>query len=158
MKTVKPLLLALSLWPMLAAAAGAEDSHAPHGGVDAAQAGRPGDPGKVSRTVKVAMHDTMRFTPETITVKAGETVRFVVRNDGKLEHEMVIGTANDLQAHAELMRIRPADKHAGRNQITLAPGQQGILIWHFDRAGMVDFACLVPGHFEAGMTGKIAVR
>lgn len=158
MTTIKPLLLALSLSPMLAIAAGMEGGHAHHDAAAQSAAGQPGDSGKVTRTVNVTMRDTMRFAPEAIVVKAGETVRFVVRNLGKVDHEMVIGTASELQAHAQMMRGMPADKHAGPNQVTLAPGQRGTLVWQFDRPGTVDFACLVPGHFEAGMVGKVVVR
>ncbi|WP_454740832.1 cupredoxin family protein [Cupriavidus basilensis] len=114
---------------------------------------------RASRTVNVAMADTMRYTPDSIAVKRGETVRFVVRNVGKVEHEMVIGTAGELKEHAQMMRSMPAEKHAaGPNQVTLAPGQQGVLVWKFDGPGTVDFACLVPGHFEAGMVGKVVVK
>ncbi|GAA0794704.1 MULTISPECIES: cupredoxin domain-containing protein [Cupriavidus] len=158
MKTIKSLLLALSMSPMLATAAGMEGNHAHHDAAIKSAAGQPGDSDKVTRTVNVAMRDTMRFTPEAIVVKAGETVRFVVRNLGKVDHEMIIGTASELQAHAQMMRNMPADKHAGPNQVTLAPGQQGTLVWQFARPETVDFACLVPGHFEAGMVGKIVVR
>ncbi|CAG9166429.1 cupredoxin domain-containing protein [Cupriavidus pinatubonensis] len=159
MKTIKPLLLAVGIMtPMLALAAGSMDSHASHGTTAKSAAGQPGKPAKVSRTVKVAMADTMRFTPDSITVKRGETVRFVVRNVGKLEHEMVIGTASELKEHAQMMRSMAAARHAGPNQVTLAPGQQGELIWQFDGPGTVDFACLVPDHFDAGMVGKVVVK
>ena len=66
--------------------------------------GKPGDPTKVSRTVAVDMSDAMRFTPAKISVKKGETVRFVVKNSGQLKHEMVLGTAKELREHAELMK------------------------------------------------------
>lgn len=104
------------------------------------------------------MHDTMRFTPDKISVKAGDTVRFVVRNTGKAEHEMVIGTSSELREHAHLMRNMPMARHAEANQVSLAPGQQGVLIWKFDRPGTVGFACLLPGHYEAGMVGKVTVK
>ncbi|WP_354687338.1 cupredoxin family protein [Cupriavidus necator] len=158
MKTIKPLLLVLGMLPMLAFAAGSMDGHASHGTATKSAAGQPGKPAKVSRTIDVAMSDTMRFTPDSITVKPGETVRFVVRNVGKVEHEMVIGTTSELKEHAQMMRSMPTSKHAGPNQITLAPGKRGTLVWQFDGPGTVDFVCLVPGHFEAGMVGKVVVK
>lgn len=120
--------------------------------------GKPGDPAKVSRTVEVVMDDTMRFTPAQIDVKAGETIRFFIKNTGKLQHEMVIGTLADLKAHAEEMKKMPGMQHVEPNMITLNAGQRGGLVWTFDQAGTVDFACLIPGHMEAGMVGKVNVN
>jgi uncharacterized cupredoxin-like copper-binding protein len=117
--------------------------------------GKPGDPQKVSRTIEVDMTDAMRFKPATIKVKRGETIRFLVRNTGKVKHEMVLGTIKELKEHAELMRKFPEMEHADPNQVSVEPGKTGELIWQFTRAGTFDFACLQPGHFEAGMVGKI---
>lgn len=121
-------------------------------------AGKAGDPAKVSRTIAVSMHDTMRFTPSQISVKAGETIRFFIKNEGKISHEMVIGTLDELKEHAAMMRKMPDMKHSEPNMITLAPGQRGGIVWQFGKAGEVDFACLVPGHMEAGMVGKVMVE
>lgn len=121
-------------------------------------AGQAGDSAKVSRTIAVEMNDTMRFTPSQISVKAGETIRFFIKNNGKVPHEMVIGTLAELKEHAEMMRKMPGMKHADANQISLNPGQRGGIVWQFDKAGEVDFACLVPGHMEAGMRGKVTVE
>lgn len=120
--------------------------------------GQAGDPTKVNRTVSVSLGDDMRFTPSQISVKAGETIRFFVKNSGKLQHEMVIGTVNELKSHAEMMRTMPGMKHAQPNTISLAAGQRGGIVWQFDQAGSVDFACLVPGHLEAGMVGQVLVE
>ncbi|MHB1012382.1 MAG: cupredoxin domain-containing protein [Desulfobacteria bacterium] len=117
--------------------------------------GKPGDPQKVTRTIEVDMTDAMRFKPATIKVKRGETIRFLVRNTGKVKHEMVLGTNKELKKHAELMRKFPEMEHADPNQVSVEPGMTGELIWQFTRAGTFDFACLQPGHFEAGMVGKI---
>jgi len=123
----------------------------------AAALGKPGDPGKVTRSVEVEMNDTMRFKPDSIRVKRGETIRFVVRNAGKVKHEMVLGTIKELKEHAELMRKFPEMEHADPNQVGVDPGMTGELVWQFTRDGTFDFACLVPGHFEAGMVGKVRV-
>ena len=136
-----------------------QDMHgsAPSAG-HASAAGRPGDPGRVDRTIAVEMDDTMRFTPAEISVKAGETIRFFVVNKVRLPHEMVIGTADELDEHAEMMRKMPDMKHAEPNQLNLGPGQRGGIVWTFDKSGAFAFACLVPGHKEAGMTGSVVVR
>ena len=121
-------------------------------------AGKPGDPEKVDRTIDITMDDNMRYTPSSISVKTGETVRFFIKNNGKMNHEMVIGSMDELKEHAEMMRKMPNMKHVEANMITLAPAQRGGIVWQFDKAGEVDFACLMPGHMEAGMTGKIDVE
>jgi len=119
--------------------------------------GKPGDPGKVTRTIPVEMNDAMRYRPDGIEVKRGETIRFIVRNTGKLTHEMVLGTTEELKEHAELMRKFPEMEHADPNQVRVEPGMTGELVWQFTKAGTFDFACLEPGHFEAGMVGKVQV-
>jgi uncharacterized cupredoxin-like copper-binding protein len=120
--------------------------------------GRAGDPKAVSRTVRVTMGDTMRFTPSALTVKRGETVRFVVRNEGKLLHEMILGTSDELARHAQMMRKFPDMEHDDPHMVHVKPGHTGDLVWTFNRAGEFRFACLVPGHFEAGMAGTIKVQ
>ena len=121
-------------------------------------AGTPGDPKKVSRAIKLVMSDDMKFTPSNIDVKRGETIKFVVKNAGKSRHEMIIGSMAELKEHAEMMRKMPGMEHAEPNQVTLDPGKTGALVWQFTKAGTVDFACLQPGHFEAGMMGKVTVK
>ncbi|MDD5174965.1 MAG: cupredoxin family protein [Sterolibacterium sp.] len=130
---------------------GDDDSHG-------AVIGKLGDPAKVSRTITVEMNDAMRFIPSTVVVKHGETVRFLVKNNGLLKHEMVLGSVAELKEHAELMRRFPAMQHADPNQVAVDPGKTGELIWQFAKTGKVDFACLQPGHFEAGMKGRVTVK
>lgn len=119
--------------------------------------GRTGDPKKVKRTVRISGNDTMRFSPADLTVRQGETVRFVVRNDGKVMHELVLGTRQELEQHAEWMRRFPNMEHEAPYMVHLAPGQSGEVIWQFTEPGEFHFGCLVPGHFEAGMKGRIRV-
>ena len=129
-----------------------------HNEVHASLAGMAGDPANVSRTVAVEMDDSMRFTPGSISVKAGETVRFFIVNKGKVPHEMVIGTADEIDEHAEMMKKMPGMAHQEANQINLSPGQRGGIVWQFAKAGTVTYACLVPGHKEAGMVGTVEVH
>lgn len=120
--------------------------------------GREGDPKKVTRTIKVDMSDAFRFTPSDVVLKRGETVKFVVGNSGKQLHEMVLGTAQELQQHAELMKKFPNMEHADANMAHVKPGAKGEIVWQFNKAGEYQFACLIPGHFEAGMVGKVIVK
>ncbi|MEO6746243.1 MAG: cupredoxin family protein [Caldimonas sp.] len=126
-----------------------------HGDNDAI--GLAGDPKRVNRTVKVGMSDSMRFAPASVAVRQGETIRFLVRNDGKIKHEMVLGTEKELKEHYELMKKFPEMEHADPQMVTVAPGKTGEIFWRFTKAGKVDFACLQPGHFDAGMKGMVNV-
>ena len=119
--------------------------------------GKPGDPGKVTRTMTVDMNDTMRFNPAKINGKKGETIKFVVKNSGKIKHEMVLGSIKELKEHAAMMKKMPGMEHADENMVVVEPGKTGEIVWQFTKPGKFDFACLQPGHFEAGMKGKIAV-
>jgi len=120
--------------------------------------GRQGDPTKVKRTLTVHMDDRMRFTPNRFDVKRGETVRLVVRSGGKAMHELVLGTEADMVSHAEMMKRFPDMEHDEPHMAHVPPGGRGEIVWTFDQAGEVHFACLIPGHFEAGMRGVIRVR
>jgi len=128
------------------------------GAVNASRIGAPGNPREVSRTVSITMSDTMRFTPDRIEVRNGETIRFQLRNEGQLRHELVLGEPEALRRHAAMMQMMPDMQHSGPNMTSLAPGESGQLIWKFTRAGTVSFACLQSGHLEAGMRGVVAVH
>lgn len=119
--------------------------------------GKMGDAKKVDREIVISMTDDMRFTPADITVKANETVRFVVNNNGVLLHEIVIGTPNEFQKHAAMMVKFPNMAHDEPYMAHVDPGMQGLVMWNFNRPGEFEFACLLPSHFQAGMKGKITV-
>ena len=120
--------------------------------------GRAGDAKKVARTIVVGMDDSMHFTPGDLRVRQGETVKFVVRNNGKIMHEMVIGTMQELKAHAELMRKHPGMEHDEAYMAHVAPGKTETIVWQFGKVGEFHYACLIPGHLEAGMIAKITVE
>jgi uncharacterized cupredoxin-like copper-binding protein len=120
--------------------------------------GIAGDPRRVSRTITIRMTDAMRFHPDRIRVRLNETIRFVIRNEGRQMHEMVIGTKAVLDEHAELMRRFPDMEHDAPYMAHVAPGKTGEIVWRFNRAGDFAYACLIPGHYEAGMVGRIHVR
>jgi uncharacterized cupredoxin-like copper-binding protein len=119
--------------------------------------GVPGDAAKVARTIAVNMTDNMRFTPARIAVRQGETIRFKVTNLGKLRHELVLGTEQALKEHYEVMKKNPEMEHDEPNMVTLAPAKTGEIVWQFTKSGKVDFACLQPGHYDAGMKGQVMV-
>lgn len=153
-------IAAICLTLSASAFAGGEHSHDHGAGAQVTEEtaiGKPGNASKVTRTIKVSMNDKMRFEPASIQVKLGETVRFVVRNAGQIKHEMNLGTEKELLEHLEVMKKFPNMEHDEPNKVTIAPGQQGEIVWQFTKAGAVNFACLVPGHYEAGMKGKVQV-
>ncbi|MFN0164213.1 MAG: plastocyanin/azurin family copper-binding protein [Burkholderiales bacterium] len=119
--------------------------------------GREGDPRKARRTVKVDMADSMRFTPAEITLRQGETIKFIVRNSGKVMHEMVIGTEEELKKHAEMMKKHPEMEHEEPYMAHVKPGAKEEITWTFTKPGTFMYGCLIPGHFEAGMKGTIKV-
>ena len=119
--------------------------------------GAPGKAANVTRTIKVDMIDAMRFLPDTITVKEGEVIRFVVTNSGHMLHEMVIGTPEKLKEHAAMMAKSPGMQHEAPYLAHVAPGKTGEIIWNFNRAGSFEYACLIAGHYEAGMRGTLVV-
>lgn len=119
--------------------------------------GIAGDRHAAKRVIEIRMTDKMRFSPDRIEVKQSETVRFVIRNDGKMMHEMVIGTKQELDEHAALMLKFPNMEHDEPYMAHVAPGKTGEIIWTFNRAGDFLFACLIAGHYQAGMVGAVKV-
>ncbi|SEN36683.1 cupredoxin domain-containing protein [Nitrosomonas marina] len=119
--------------------------------------GRPGIASDVTRTIKVTLVEYM-FLPNEIWVEKGETVRFVIKNGGDKNHEMLIGFDDDLRKAAKARRKHIDNLNeweAGLAQ--LMPGEKKELVWFFDEAGAIDFACPLPGHFK-GMRGTIFVE
>lgn len=119
--------------------------------------GIAGEAKAVTRTITLRMSDTMRFTPARIEVKEGETVRLALLNTGKVQHELVLGTPQELAEHAALMQKHPGMEHDEPHMVHVAPGKTGHLVWTFNRAGDFEFACLIDGHYQAGMKGTIRV-
>ncbi len=158
------LLAALLATPLMGAA------HSPQGGHGAHAHGTPapavkeqkpwgiaGDTTQVRRTITVDMSDNMRFSPSHIEVREGETLRLRVRNRGQVLHELVLGTREELDEHAALMKKFPNMEHDEPYMAHVDPGQRADIVWTFNRPGDFWFACLLPGHYEAGMVGTIRV-
>jgi uncharacterized cupredoxin-like copper-binding protein len=114
-------------------------------------------PKEVTQTVEVVMNDSMRFAPSNLSFREGDIVRFRIRNEGKLMHEFVIGTEESNREHAELMKRFPNMEHDEPYMAHVAPGDTRDLTWMFNRSGDFQFACIIAGHFDAGMVGSIVV-
>ena len=149
-------------------------------GAAASEGGEPGDAQQVSRTIEIVMHDNY-FEPEQLSFAAGETVRLKVRNEGALVHEFNIGTTAMHEAHQGQMQMMVEHgviqgdhlnhermkmdmggghtmEHNHANSLLLEPGQEAELVWTFARSDSLEFACNVPGHYQAGMVGGIHVE
>jgi uncharacterized cupredoxin-like copper-binding protein len=151
-------LIATCTWPGQALAHG--DAHAGRAAVAKKEQkdwGIAADAKAAQRSVVFTMTDNMRFTPDTLKVRVGETLRIVVRNEGKMLHEFVLGTKKELDEHAALMVKFPTMEHDEPYMAHVPAGKSGEIVWTFNRAGDFDFACLIAGHYQAGMVGKITV-
>lgn len=157
----RTLTLGLALLPWLASRALAHgDAHAGKS-TPARKEQKPwgiaGDAKAVRRTIDIRMTDAMRFVPDSLAIKQGETVRLRIRNEGKMLHELVIGTKQELDAHAALMVKFPNMEHDEPYMAHVSPGKTGQIVWNCNRAGEFEFACLIAGHYQAGMVGRITV-
>lgn len=153
---------------LLAAALAATGGAHAHGGTDHAKSATPvrkeqkpwgiaGTAKAAKRTIELRMLDSMRFVPDRLEVREGETVRLRIRNEGAMLHEFVLGTKRELDEHAALMMKFPDMEHDEPYMAHVPPGQTGEIVWTFNRAGNFDFACLIAGHYQAGMTGQVKV-
>lgn len=149
----------LGLAPALPAVAHGDPAHAATGPVRKEQKdwGIAAESRQARRTITVSMGDDMRFRPDRIEVREGETVRLRIRNTGRAMHEFVLGTPEELAAHAELMKKFPDMQHDEPYMAHVPPGRTGEIVWTFNRAGDFRFACLIAGHFDAGMVGDLHV-
>ena len=156
-------LLLLAIGVALSPAALAHGEKAPaapkidYSKAEATPFGIAADPRKADRAIRVEMRDTMRFVPGDITVRRGQVVRFAAKNEGEVLHEMVLGTREELDRHAALMKKFPGMEHDAPHMAHVKPGATGEIGWRFTRPGTFYYGCLIPGHYEAGMVGKITV-
>lgn len=124
--------------------------------------GQPGDPRKPARVVKMTIQErpdgTMTFSPKALVVKRGEQIRFEIINTGKLKHEFILDTFEHDAKHKIAMEKNPEMEHDDPNMKTLDPGKSAEILWRFSMPGTFEFACLIPGHYEAGMHGTVTVK
>ncbi len=151
-------LIVAALMSASAAFAGGTGEHS-H---DEMEVGRPGIETEVTRTINVRMYETedgeYLYEPRDLAIKAGETIRFVIVNDGESPHEFVLDTMPKNEEHKALMEKFPEMEHEDPNAVRLEPGKEGTIIWTFENSGDFEFACLIPGHYEAGMFTPVAVN
>lgn len=157
---MRHLALSLFVSTFLATAANAAGSHS-GGHEDEIAIGKPGKASAISRTVAIVMKEDdegrMLFEPQQLAVQKGETLRLQFSNEGETDHEFVMDRHDTLMDHKQMMAKFPEMEHDDPNAIRLAPGAKGEIIWTFTNAGDFRFACLIPGHYEAGMHGKLEV-
>ena len=164
-RTILHVIAILAAIPAFAAGSGDhshDHGHADDGHMQMMEAGKPGSADKVDRTIDVVMRETdsggMIFEPGAFAITKGETIRFAVTNAGELGHEFVIDTVEGNARHKEMMmEMETGMTHDDPNSVQLEPGASGEVIWTFANAGSFEFACLIPGHYEAGMHGPIEV-
>ncbi|MGU9950717.1 MAG: cupredoxin domain-containing protein [Gammaproteobacteria bacterium WSBS_2016_MAG_OTU1] len=171
------IILTLIIFAMSSVSANAAGDDDGHGHSDAAPIGEVGKAEDATRSLEVVLYDNY-YEPESITVKKGETVRFVIKNVGLLVHEFNIGTTEMHASHQDemLMMIKHgvllpnridhekmeaggddghSMKHDDPNSVLLEPGKEGEIVWKFSEATTLEFACNIPGHYQSGMVGDI---
>lgn len=163
---MKKTLTLIALAGALSAPAWASSYHpGDHDGpvlhTDTMPVGYPGDPVLIDRTIRVSMLDAsdraMAFDLTSIDIREGETIRFVLSNEGSVTHEFVMATPGELADHREEMRDTDDMPHEAGYAARVDPGRTGTLVWTFANKGAFEFACLIPGHYEAGMNGPLTV-
>ena len=159
MRLFTTILVAAALIPNVAlAGAGPKGhSHAP----SEFSAGEPGDPKKPARIIQVTMNEgdgKMMYIPDRVEIKRGEQVKFMLRNNGELDHEFILATTAENLKHGEAMKKNPDMEHDDPNGKRLAPKKTDEIVWKFTQAGEFEYSCLIPGHREAGMVGTIVVK
>ena len=161
MKHATLTLIAFAAVTSISATAWAGEGPKGHSHDESFSAGEPGDPQKPARAVQVTMGEMdgkMMFMPTKIDVKKGEQIKFVLRNNGELEHEFVLATTAENLKHAEAMKKNPDMEHDDPNAKRLAPKKANEMVWKFTKAGEFEYSCLIPGHMDSGMVGTVTVK
>lgn len=138
----------------------AHSGHADHA-AKSFEAGEPGDPKKPFRTVEILMKDEsgrMSYTPDRIEVKKGDQIKFIIKNVGVVDHEFLIDSLKNNAQHKLEMEKNPDMQHEEPNGVRLKPGETKEILWRFSKTGTFEFACLLPGHYESGMKGVVAIK
>ncbi len=155
--SITAVLVAIGAFAYVAGSAVADPGHA-H---TTFSAGEPGNPKRTSRTILITMREgdgKMLFAPARVEIRRGEQIRFVLTNNGELEHEFVLATTEENIKHAEEMKKNPDMEHDDPNAKRVMPKKKSEIIWRFTKAGTFEYGCLIPGHRESGMTGTIVVK
>lgn len=159
MKTSALVAIGLGLFATTGALAGAGPAGHTHD--ETFSAGEPGDAKKPARVVQITMREAdgkMMFVPAKVEVRRGEQIKFLIRNNGALDHEFVLATTKENLKHAEAMKKNPDMEHDDPNAKRVAPKKTDEIVWKFTKAGSFEYGCLIPGHREAGMIGTVVVK
>jgi uncharacterized cupredoxin-like copper-binding protein len=164
---MKKTLVAVVISGAFAAPALATQYHlGPHDGptlhADSMAIGYPGAQVLIDRTIRISMADApdgaMSFDVDSIDIRRGETTRLVLTNDGAQPHDFVMASPEEIADHREAMRGAGEMIHEAGYAAQVAPGAVRTLVWTFANEGEFAFACLIPGHYEAGMNGRLTVE
>ena len=68
-----------------------------------------------------------------------------------MDHGIAHGSEQDSEQGTGAM------KHDDPNSVLVEPGKTAELTWTFTDATGLEFACNLPGHYQAGMVGKVAI-
>ena len=101
---------------------------------------------------------SMIYLPAEVDVKLGEQIKFIIHNAGALKHEFHLASVQQNASHRIEMQKNPEMEHDDPNAQTIEPGKDAVILWRFSKPGEFEFACLIPGHYEAGMHGKVIVK
>lgn len=125
----------------------------------ASAVGGPGDPAQATRTVEIHAGDDLRFQPDTVAVKVGETITFKVVNTAQVMHDFTLGDDDAQAAHEKEMRAMASGDMSGMsddaNAIHIPPGATKSITWTFTKPGTTIYGCHEPGHYASGMKGTI---
>lgn len=131
----------------------ASDGHTGHSH-EGYQFGEPADAADATETIEITAVD-YEFSPSHLTVHQGDIVEFKLMNEGKLDHEFVLG---DVALMEELGSTAHEHDAAEPNAIArVAPGEEGAMAWEFTQPGRFRYECHIDGHHKLGMTGTITV-
>ena len=158
---MKNLLLTTAALVALTTGAWASGTHGGGHDEDKKAVGSPAEKGAETRTIDITMRETdsgdMVFEPASLDIKTGEVILFNITNKGALEHEFVLDTLEENKEHKEVMAQFPDMEHDDPNSTRLKAGESDQIVWNFSNGGTFEFACLIPGHYEAGMHGGVLV-
>jgi uncharacterized cupredoxin-like copper-binding protein len=121
----------------------------------------PASGGDAERVIRVEALDSLAFEPDSVSVRAGETVQFVVTNSGEEAHEFVLGPESVQMTHEEASDA--GEEHGGMHAegqlaaLELSPGETEEAVVTLEQTGDVLFGCHEPGHYDGGMVGTVTV-
>ena len=112
-----------------------------------------GGPGIGEDRIEIPIHYSS-FTRDVVTVRAGRSVTFVLRNDDPIDHEWLVGDA----AFHERHRTGTEGHHSARStEVTIQAGATVTTTVTFRSPGEYLFICHLPGHEAYGMVGVVRV-